>query len=616
MFIKANKTKNKKNGKEYITHRLIESYRTENGPRQRVIMHLGELTLPKSEWRKLAFILENKLSGKNTLLEEDPEINVLASKLLDNHSFFKKREKNKLDRENKKELLTIDIESVATVNSRSLGVELVANTFWEKLGFDSILKKCGLNNKEIDLSKGIILGRLIAPDSDLATLKWLKNSTSLIEMLDTDISKTGKNALYEISDILFSHKDTIEKALRDKEMLLFPDKKTLFLYDLTNTYFEGSSKKNDLTNRGKSKEKRTDCPLVTLALLVDSQGFPIFSHIYKGNQSEPETLKDILDRLQKDENKSLITNKSTIVMDRGIATTDNIELIKEREYSYIIIERRAVEKDYVEEFENAKETFDKIENAKSDTVYVKEIDIENGMRVLCLSEKREQKENAMDKLKENRFIEDMKKLEQSIKKGSIKLKEKVYIRIGRVKQKYSSIAKHYEIITELDEEGKKVIDIRLEKKESKEKRKILTGCYVIETSHKEMNAKEIWGLYTTLTKVESAFRALKTDLGMRPVHHQLSERIKGHLFISVLAYHLLNSIEVSLLKKSYHSKWSTIKKELSTHQRSTVIMTDSKNQIHHIRVSGMPEGVHQEIYKLLSVKDPLKKIHQTVGTRL
>ena len=455
MFIKANKTKNKKNGKEYISHRLIESYRTENGPRQRVIMHLGELDLPKSEWRKLAFILENKLSGNATLFEENPEINKLALKLIDNHNFLIQKQQNKSEREEKKELITIDVHSIATINSRSLGPELVAHTFWEKLGFDEILNKCNLSAKEIALSKGIIIGRLIAPDTDFSTLRWLKNTTSLIELMGTDISKSGKNALYEISDILFSHKDYIEKSLRSKEISLFPDEKTLFLYDLTNTYFEGSSKKNDLTSRGKSKEKRTDCPLVTLALLVDSQGFPIFSHIYKGNQSEPETLEDILNKLQNDEDKSLFINKSTIVMDRGIATKDNIDLIKERKFPYIIIERRAVEKDYVDEFENAKETFNKIENSKGDTVYVKKIDIENGSRVLCLSEKREQKENAMDELKAKRFITDVERLKNSIQKGTIKLKEKVFIRIGRIKQKYSSVAKYFEVLPEVDEEDKK-----------------------------------------------------------------------------------------------------------------------------------------------------------------
>src|SRR5699024_7427267 len=113
--------------------------------------------------------------------------------------------------------------------------------------------------------------------------------------------------------------------------------------------------------------------------------------------------------------------------------------------------------------------------------------------------------------------------------------------------------------------------------------------------------KEVWQLYTTLTKIEDAFRSLKSDLGMRPVYHQLAERTKGHLFISVLAYHLLISIEFQLKEKGDHRSWSTIKKQLSTHQRSTVILTDEKDQIHHIRVSGTSEESHNEIYQLLGI---------------
>jgi len=120
----------------------------------------------------------------------------------------------------------------------------------------------------------------------------------------------------------------------------------------------------------------------------------------------------------------------------------------------------------------------------------------------------------------------------------------------------------------------------------------------------------------TLTNVEYSFRSLKTDLGLRPVYHQNAERTKGHLFISVLAYHLLINIERRLRESDDTRKWSTIKKELSTHQRTTVVFTDSNNVINHVRVSGKPESKHQEIYKLLNVKDITKRIHKMAGTRL
>lgn len=307
------------------------------------------------------------------------------------------------------------------------------------------------------------------------------------------------------------------------------------------------------------------------------------------------------------------------MMDRGIATQSNLELLEQKQYPYIVVERRATEKDYAQEFTTAKETFDKLEDDSkeaSSAVYVKKIVTEDTCRVLCWSEGREQKERAMDTLKEKRFFEDLERLKASVSKKGILLSTKVAERVGRIKERYPSIAKHYNIVLELDEEQKKVKTISWVKLPSREKRATLTGCYVIETSHKDLGAQEIWRLYTTLVKVEEAFRDLKTDLGFRPVHHQLAERTEAYLFILVLAYHLLILIECELRDKGDHRRWSTIKDVLSTHRRTTVIMTDANDQIHHIRSSGVPESEHTEIYRILKIKDPLKKKRSLIGKRL
>ena len=186
--------------------------------------------------------------------------------------------------------------------------------------------------------------------------------------------------------------------------------------------------------------------------------------------------------------------------------------------------------------------------------------------------------------------------------------------MGRLKQKYPSIAKHYDIDVETaDDKASRVI---WSKKASRDERSSLTGCYVIETTYQALSALEIWRLYTMLTKVEAAFRSLKTDLGVRPVYHQLGERTMGHLFISVLAYHLLICIEQKMLKCGDHRSWSTIRKTLSTHRRSTVVMTAEDGRIYHIRVSGTPESVHQDIYRILKIKDPLKRKRHIAGSRL
>ena len=513
-------------------------------------------------------------------------------------------------------MVTIDFQSVGVSESRSLGPELVAHTFWERLGFDGILKQSGFSFTECALAKAVIIGRLVAPDSELGTWQWLKHRTALLELLPVDLQDIGKDSVYEIADSLLTNKQRIERALYQRESILFPERPILFLYDLTNTYFEGNCYGNTLAKRGKSKEKRNDSPLVTLALLVDSHGFPVFSQIYGRNQSEPETLENVLDRLQRDTLPLFPEYQPTIVMDRGIATTENITLLKKLEFPYLVIERRPVEKEYRSEFEIAKETFERFPVSETESIYLKKVSIDNGQRVLCLSEGREQKEMAIDALKEQRFLDDLSRLKTSVNKGNIILERKVLERIGRLKQKYSSIARYYELDLQFSESDKRVCDLVWRKKASRDERASLTGCYVIETTHQEYDAQQIWRLYMTLTNVEAAFRDLKTDLGLRPVHHHLAKRTEGHLFLSVLAYHLLICIEETLRQNGDRRRWSIIKKQLTTHQRTTVIMTDAERRIHHFRVSGIPESTHQEIYRLLDVKNPLKRLNRIAGSRL
>ncbi|MBC8387350.1 MAG: IS1634 family transposase [Actinobacteria bacterium] len=605
MFIRQYRTKNKKNGKVYIKHQLVESYRTEKGPRQRIIMNLGKLNLPRSDWRRLAFSLEGKLSGQETLLEE-PEISSAVNGIMRNYDFYKIRKKRK---EAGGKFLTIDLEKVATSTCRTLGPELAGSSAWDRLTMDTILKDAGLDKKSRELAKAVILARLIYPASEAATLKWIRERSSLPEIINTELLNLKKDPIYAIGDILLYRKEAIEKLLREKEEQIFPTQSTLFLYDLTNTYFEGQCKNNKIAKRAKSKDKRNDCPLICLALLVDSRGYPVFSQIYDGNQSEPLTLTDVLDRLEADSKKTLFSDTPTIVVDRGIATKANIELLVKRGYPYMVIERAKTEACYIEEFRDGLDSFDKIVK-DSGTIYFKKVTQKDKARLLVASEAKKEKEEAMDSLKEARFLEDARKLEKSIASGNIILLSKVQVRIGRLMAKYPTIAKYYDIDTETDKSNKKALVLKIsKKKEKRDNRKILTGCYVIETTHRDMKAADILKSYHTLTRVETAFRSLKTDLGLRPVHHQKEDRCKAHLFISVLAYHLLNTIELALLKKGEHSRWSTIAQELSTHMRTTVIMSDKDGGIHHIRVSSRPEPGHQGIYNLLCIKDPLKKIH-------
>ena len=459
MFIREYKTKNKKTGTTYITHRLVESYATDNGPRQRIILHLGTITIPKNQWRDLAIVLESKISGQQ-LIEHAPELEKIAEHSVRHSNLMQEKKENNIKKKDSKEMLSIDLNSIQSNEHRSLGAELVANEMWNKLGFEEILSHCRFTNKEVALAKVVITGRLISPSSDFDTWQWLNNRTSMIEMIPVDLKGKGKNQIYEIVDKLFENKEIIERMLKQKTDTLVYRGSIIYLYDLTNTYFEGACLSNKIAARGKCKSKRTDCPLVTMALLVDSYGFPIFSEIYSGNQSEPETLENVLERLEKYKTDDILGMiKPTFAMDRGIATKDNIRLLQEKKYQYVVIERKNIENEYFQEFENAKETFDKIDTGRKscygdeNNIYLKKIENdENTCRILCLSEGKERKQLAINDLKESRFIKDITGLKNSIeKKKYVKKPDKIHERIGRIKQKYSTVAKNYVIDTVIEE---------------------------------------------------------------------------------------------------------------------------------------------------------------------
>lgn len=624
VFIRETQTINKKTGASYSKYQLVESYRSEKGPRQRIVMTFTELELDKALWPALANAIAQRLSGTTSLFESDPLVARYADQAITKYAVRAKVAKAFEQRSANADLETVDLATATTTLSRSIGPELVGNSFYQALGFTEILEGAGLVGESLAIAKATILARLIHPGSDRKTHSWIKHNSSLAEMCGIDLSKFHKDKVYEIADVLFSAKDAIEPALFEESSKLFPTETRLFLFDLTNTYFEGSTKGNSLAKRGHSKEKRFDCTLVSLALLIDHRGLPVYSEIYEGNTSEPRTLASVLDCLGSLQERTLFGSVTpTIVMDRGIATKANLELLEARNLNYVVIERANKKSLYREHFIKM-EGFSEISDAQGSPVQVKKLESENSTVVLCRSLGRSKKESAIASQATERFLADIELLRASITRGGISKTPAVSERIGRIKSKYPSAHPNYEITLGYHQDhGKiinkrrfdKVIDLTITEKPIKAQKDQLQGAYVINTSHRELEAPEIWNIYMTLTKVEDAFRSLKSDLGLRPVYHQLARRTAAHLFISVLAYHLLCAIELTLRQNHDKRRWSTINEQLSTHMRTTMVLTSDKGVVYHLRASGAPEPVHKEIYRLLGVSDPLGRI-KTVATHL
>lgn len=613
MYIRAVQASSDQTGTAYTNHLLVESLRTEKGPRQRLIMHLGTLDLPRPRWRELAAALEVGVTGQATLFPPEPDIAALAEALLRQREIKPRRNPVPMPAQVEAEdtLVKVDLATLETSTSRSLGPELVGHAFYQRLGFPEMLAACGLDLYHRQLAEAVIVGRLVAPDSDLGTWNWLRSQTSLPELQGSRLEGAGKDAVYEIADQLWCHRVHLEAGLRKREEAMFPRSETVVLYDLTNTHLEGRSLGNALAKRGHSKQKRSDCPLVTLALVVDAQGFPLFSQIYEGNQVEPLTLPDVLARLQEDGAGLFKGVKPTLVMDRGIATKANLALMCKEGYPFLVIQRRDEAKKIEAHFRQAPEGFREVEGRHDgERVWLKKIapleeDEVPLARVLCFSEGRAEKERGMDRLKEQRLLADLGTMSRAIANGRLRDATKANQRIGRLLQRYPSLAPRYQIALTLGEDLTEVTGITWERTRQVRTREALQGCYVIATTHLDAEPEQVWNLYMSLARVEAAFKALKSDLGLRPVRHHGDDRTRAHLFVSVLAYHLLATIERSLKAKGDRRSWATIKTQLATHQRSTVSVRGEGDALHQVRLSGRPEPVQQEIYRLLEVKDPL-----------
>lgn len=631
MFIRETKTSNKKTGKVYIKHSLVESVRSPRGPRQRTIMQLGRIDLPREQWPLLAAVLERELSGQKELPGlpegvETVEVREIAEKAVTHHQFLRSRREQSRERKDQRQLKKIDLNTATTAWHRSLGSELVGHNTFCRLKLPEFLQELGFSARQRSLAEAVVLGRLIEPDSDLGTWRWIRKRSAISELTEVSLEKVKKDGIYEIADHLLKHKALIEKHLFQREKKLFPGRGSLYLFDLTNFYFEGEAAGNTLAKYGNSKEKRRDCPLVSLALIVDQNGFPVISRVYEGNIGEPKTLREILADLGilsqggQGEFSELLP---TLVMDRGLATSDNMDFIRAAGLPYIIIERSPRQKEYVELFREYQKNFELIQRKGKRDVWVHKIagPTSGTARVLCVSEGRKLKEMGIARRWEGRAIEDLKKLQRSVQKGYVKALEKVNQRVGRIRERYPGFGNRFQVSIEASDDGSRATKVNWESLSATAgkdtpKPDPLHGCYVIETPHIKESGLDIWKLYMTLTRVEDAFRSLKTDLGTRPINHQLAHRTAAHLFISVLAYHLLISIEYQLCQKDDKRRWKTIREVLRTHQRSTIILTDEKDNIHHIRQSSQPESAHRDIYNKLDIIDPLPRHHSLIGRRV
>jgi len=598
MFIREIKKKNPNSDKIFAYHRLVESVRTPNGPRQHVVLELGKLDLHKEQWKELANRIEQIISGQKPLFPPRENIESLAqhyAKLL-----IKKRLSSSFKHTESESRLVekIYVDDIASHDLRSLGPEYVGLSALKGLKLDSYLYELGLTPVQVHLVTLLIVGRLIHPSSELELKRYAQEQSALDELLGTDFSHIAQNALYRASDLLFLHKDKIENFLVQQAREVFSLSETIILYDLTNTYFEGEVKSYKKAKWGRSKDKRNDRPLTTLGLVLDEQGFVKGSSIFKGNVSEPSTLLEVIQSIHdqvKCHQPSLFQTKPTVVLDAGIATNDNLILLKSKGFSYVVVSRSKPEQ----------WSEDNLVKIKKD-IQAEVIHRQDELFLRCISQGKLKKERSIIEKSRDKMQAELKKLHEGLsKKGTTKVYAKILERIGRLRERYPRVSSGFEI--HVKEQDKKAVAVTWRYVESK-LGKPYDGSYYLRTDRTELSPKQIWSVYIMLTNVEDAFRCLKDELGIRPVHHNKENRIEGHLFITVLAYHLICYIQNYLKKKGIHHRWKTIRSWLYTHQMMTTTMPKQKGGAISIRYSTMPTFKQKEIYKALKITPyPIKR---------
>jgi hypothetical protein len=605
MFIRE-KSKTVK-GKKYIQHQLIESMRTPAGPRQRLVLNLGFLDLHQDKWKELANTIESEVHRQSRLFITDPQIEKLAkhyAKVIVREKLNKESERAASD--NGADSLSadfelVDVNSVNSSDARKIGAEHVVLAQMQEYKFDKMLTQLGFTDNQIDYAKILIAGRLVHPSSERETARWANEDSAILELLQSKIN-VYDTALHRTAVLLWEQHDKIEQRLSQAAREVFGLEETIILYDLTNTYFEGSKQGSEIAKHAKSKDKRDDRPLVTLALTLDGQGFPKQSKVFEGNISEPGTLEKMLDELS-----NVVDGfncQKTIVIDAGIATEENLELIERKQFKYLAVSRK---KSYGDDFwQECQEQQIKLSDKKT-LLKVKLVTTKKELYLLVHSEAKEAKEKAILDRRLQKFEEGLKKINEGLKrKRTHKRYDKIIERIGRLKEKYG-VGSLYDI--EVKQEKGIATQIIFNKNPNGKAKEKRVGEYVIRTNRLDLIEEEISKIHRTLTTIEDSFRSMKSELGLRPNYHKRDDTGTAHIFITIIAYHIIVGILKKLRTNGINYSWRTIRNILSTQVRVTTSFNTEDQATIHIRTTTTPTLKQSEIYSKLGVlQKPLKQV--------
>lgn len=601
MFVKKIKKTNKGSDKVYIYYRLVHTYKIGKTVRQQNIINLGKLEdVPSENFKLLANRIEEILTGTVSIFstiskELDNKAQHFADEIIKKGVFPIKAKQRDVSQDLTEDYQEVNMNSMEQTESRSIGGEWLVKQAFNEFELGGLFKDIEMTNKESAIAQELLTAKLIHPSSELESERWIKENSGVTELYSTgDLHPVTRYRLYKVATHMYNHKEKIEDYMYSKTYDMFSGRSNIVIYDLTNMYFEGQMKGSKKAKFGRSKEKRYDCRLVGLALAIDSLGFVRYSKIYPGNIGEPKTFEKMIEDVVKQFTKQ---DAPMIIMDAGIATDDNLKVLKGFKYDYVCVSR-STPVDYIKQSENATELKD---NRGHKIEVIKVWDKDKKETFLQIkSEQKQLKENSMDEKITQRFEESLKYLREGLTiPRRLKKIVAVHEKVGRLKDQNSKVAKLYKITYKEDNEKGVVTDIEWERQKEKQKPK---GEYFLRYSKEVLTDKQIWDMYNLTREVESCFRFLKTDLNIRPIHHQADKYIEPHIWLGIVAYQIGRFVRLKLKENGINYSWKTIVEKMNSQQIS-IISIDTKEQGKiYTKLITRPSVEQQAIYNALGFK--------------
>jgi len=598
MYFKFSLRYNKDKQQSDAYYRLVESYRNAEGRVcHRTILNIGFIDDDYSpgQLNQTARILTARYGQKQPLFEPTDAAVIELAETLWKRIVKDKRLDLTLHSPTSRQ---IDADTMRHSNVREIGSEWICHQTFEELGIGKMLSEAGFSEEQIRLASTQIISRAVYPASELKTASWIKENSAVGELTGYDCEKITKDKLYESALRLYTVKDQLEEHLSYKTNELFDISDKIMLYDLTNTYFEGQYSSSTLLKYGRSKEKRNDAKLVVLALVVNIYGFIKYSCIHEGNMADSKNLSLMIDRLSRRTN----AQNPVVVMDAGIATEENLAMIKAKGYHYLCVSRTRL-KDYqaisgrltvLLETKSKRHVRLKAVAGNNNTDYYLEV----------ASEDKYETANSMRSQFEQRFELELQKIAQSLeRRGGVKKVAKVHERIGRARERYPSVQYYYDIAVSLSQDNCTATAITWSKNEQQyAKKEASLGLYFLRTSLLLEDEVMIWNIYNTIREIESSFRTLKTDLDLRPVYHKSDAATMAHLHLGLLAYWVVNTVRCKLKAHGITSHWPEIVRIGNTQKIITTHGTNTAGMVIGIRKCSQPGEQLKTIQSILLIK--------------